>query len=161
MKNKSSIFGLLVLIAMVLGIAALLLPLAPGVAQTFTGSDGTTGVSTQIAYDFILGNKTAAATRSGGNGAFIASFVLLIVAVVFFALALLFSFSASKKFAGFLSIVAGLCALIAGVLFIFVKQIAGLDSTYTVLWGFYATAIAGGLAGLLGIGAGVIGFKAK
>jgi hypothetical protein len=157
MKKNPSLFALLAFIALIAGIAALLLPIGPGFMRTY-GNAGYT--ETFVAYDFVFGNKTQTLTVNG-YGAMIAAFVLLIIAASFEAFALLLGFSSSVKFGGFLACVAGICAIVSGVIYILAKQVVGVDSSYTMQWGFLGGAIAALVSGLVSGVAGVLAFKAK
>lgn len=154
MKKNPSLFVLLVFIASLFATAALLLPIGPGFTRTVGSS-----VETLRAYDFVFANKTQTLTVTG-NGAMIASFVLLVIAVTFELFALLMGFSASSKFAGFLAVVGGLCAIVAGVLYLLAKQIIGVTG-YNMQWGFFGGAIAGIASGLTGAVAGVLEMAKK
>ena len=159
MKKNQSLFILLTLAAIGFLIVASLIPLGPGFIRT-VANNGSPYTEWFRAYDFVFGNKTQTITVNG-YGALIAAFVMLMVAALFVIIALLMNFTSSTKFGGFLNVVVALLCIASGVLFLLSKQVAGLDNTYTIQWGFLiggAAAIASGLtAGV----SGVLAMKAK
>ena len=163
MKKSTSIFGILVLLAAVLCLGALLLPLGAGFVRTVDGG-GSAYTETFRAYDFVFGNKTQDLTVNG-YGAFIAAFVMLVVAAAFIVLALLMGFGSSTKFGGFLAFVAGLLAIASGVLYVLAKPIVAANATnypnLVLSWGFIGAGVAAVACGLASCVGGVLAFKAK
>lgn len=159
MKKNQSLFILLTLAAIGFLIVASLIPLGPGFIRT-VANNGSPYTEWFRAYDFVFGNSTQTLTVDG-YGALIAAFVMLMVAALFVLIALLMNFTSSTKFGGFMNILVAILCIVSGALYIFAKQIVGLDATYTVQWGFLIGGIAAIAAGLCAGVSGVMAMKAK
>jgi hypothetical protein len=156
---KKNIMFLLGGVALLCIVAAFLLPIGTGIIRY--GSAGAV-IDNFRGYDFVFSNTAGDLTRHSYGGP-IAAFSLLIIAAVFELFGFFFSIPESaKKFAGFMSILAALCLIAVGVIFLLSKQVIGLaDSaliTYKLGYGFWGAGAASFLGALLLLGVGFVAF---
>ncbi len=157
--KKQSIMIIGGLIAALACLAAFLFPIGDGLVRTSGAL-----VEAFPGYDFIFTNDAAAITKEA-SGAMIGAWVLLVIGSVFSVFGLLLPLTGATKFPGFIDIVAGLCLLVTGVLFLLAPVVIGLPSvangSYALGYGFMAGAIAALLGAVIEIALGVLGFTGK
>jgi hypothetical protein len=167
---KKNLFITLGGIGLLLTALAFLLPLGVGIIQTSTGTNingAYTVVENFRAYIFIFGDSGASIAISSTTGidsvpGMIAAFVLLIIGAFLQVLGVIFPLLGSKKFAGFVHFVGGLCLVTTGVLFLLAMPLVGITSStsqvsYVLGYGFWGAAAAALVSGLL---SGIIGLRA-
>lgn len=159
--KKQSLMIIGGLIAALLCLAAFLFPIAPGVIRT-TGDI----VEYIRGYDFVFTNDAIMLEQTlEANGGMIAAFVLLIIGAVFAVFGLLLPLTGSTKFSGFLDVIAGLCFLATGIIFVLALQILGLSDANNYTWslgyGFLVAGIAAALGGVIELVIGFAGMTGK
>lgn len=131
MKKDTNMIGLLSVASLIAILAGLLFPIAPGLKS---------GYDVIYGYDLTFGNESIQAITSP-LGAYIAVFVLSLIAAVFSVLTTIFGWRGGK-FMGFLRVVSGLCLGVSAVLVFIAPTIVSSDAiTWSLDWGFIVTGI--------------------
>lgn len=155
-STSNNVYAILGILAILLAGAGFGFFAAPAVSGTVHAYD------TAAIYDFVFGNNALAALNS--NGLFVTAFVVLIIASAFQLLAVLFSFGTSKKFAGFLHIVAGILAAISAIVSFLSAGACPLEvagETWVLAWGGIISGAVCAASAVVSLGLGVKGFLAK
>ncbi len=149
MKKANNAYALLGILAILLGGAAFGLFAAPAVTTSVL-SDGAS------LYDFVFGNASFAALES--TGTFVLAFVVLVIACAFELIAVVFSFGRSRKFAGFLHLLAGILAAISAVTAFLTPSVAPAvipNVDYVIAYGAIASGAVLAAQALVSLGLGV------
>ncbi len=153
MKKKSSTFGILGIVVLVLTLSIFLTMLAPAL---------TSNANENFAiYDLVFGNS---ANHVDATPAYVAMFILPIISAVFILLALFFSWGQGHKFAGFLHFVSGLLLLVTGVLFflgLFVAPDFLPGASLSMGYGLYLSGAFAIVGALLALYLGIKGLREK
>jgi len=151
MKKSSNLTGILSVVALLAIIAGLLFPIAPGLKS---------GYDVIYGYDLTFGNEAIQAITSP-LGAYIAVFVLSLIAAVFSTLTTIFGWRGGK-FMGFLRVVSGICLAISAILvFVSPAIVSTSNISWSLDWGFIITGICLALAALLSLFTGFSAFLKK
>lgn len=160
--EKKQIFLFGACCSIVLGIIALLLPLAPFVSGTavILGQSQTTLVS---GFDLIFGE--------GSSGASVTTWILILVGVLAGVCGLVAYLLKQEKVGGIALAAGGVLVLVGSILYFFFVQFAGLQNAsigggivgmeYSLAFGAWLGGIIGIVGGALGIGIGLRAVLAK
>lgn len=167
MKKKLNLLAFIGIVIVLLGIVVFLIPIGTGVVRSITNpSTGVVSKEFYSGYDVIFGNKSISGLSS--STAFIAAFTLLIIGIVFQAIAAALCVpnpEGSKKFSGFLFFVGGLAEIVTGIVYLLATKLAPLPSasnvSYGLGWSLLAAAVAALVGALLSLVFGVIALRRK
>lgn len=159
--NKKQIFLIGSICTALLGLIAVLMPLAPYVSGTLTAV-GQSQTTLRKGFDFIFGE--------GSNGPSVTAWIFVLVGIILAVCGLVIYLLKKEKVGGLVLSCGGLFLLVGSILYFFFVQFAGLESgniegilgvNYSLAFGAWIGGIIGAIGGAVGIGIGVRELLAK